>query len=95
MVSIPHTRTASKTVDMAQTQWTADDIDTIRRIPAKQHYRSVRLITDEGLCTCTYSYGMTGACRAEVARRIAALWNAFWHLSTEEIEALAKNQLSP
>ena len=56
---------------------------------------SVRLATGQGkktmgLCTSTYCYSLPVEDKQYIARRIAALWNCFSHLSTEEIERLEK-----
>ena len=41
-----------------------------------------------GLCTSTYNHSQDDATKAEIARRIAALWNLAIGIPTAELEAL-------
>lgn len=40
-----------------------------------------------GLCTSTYNHSQDAATKAEIARRVAALWNLAVGIPTAELEA--------
>ena len=68
---------------------TADKL-IVQRASASAGYKgaAVRVADGKiGLCTSTYNHSQDDATKAEIARRVAALWNLAIGIPTAELEA--------